>query len=67
MEKGRWNLAERVWTAWFKMPFSCFGAKSPEAEDVWRFNAARNRTGQYLLWRDAPAVTDAKSLGELAF
>ena len=66
-EKGRWNLASRIWTAWFKIPFSCFGAKAPAAQEVWGFNAARKRGGQYMLWRDARVVTDAKSLGKLAF
>ncbi len=77
---GKWEFAFRknqpvdppegiagVWTAWFKIPFSDFGAKTPAAGETWGFNAARNRIGQYLLWKDAPGVTDTKALGELIF
>jgi hypothetical protein len=67
MEKGVYNLPERVWTAWFRIPLSDFGAKSPVAGEVWGFNAARNRTGQYMLWSDAKAVTDIEALGKLVF
>lgn len=65
--QGQWNLPRRVWTAWFKIPFSEFGGKAPAAGDVWRFNAARNRVDEYLLWKSAPKATDSNELGELMF
>lgn len=67
VEKGPWTQPSRIWTAWFRIPFSDFGVKAPAAGETWRFNAARNRIGQYMLWSDAPCVTDTKSLGELIF
>lgn len=67
MEKGLWNQPERIWTAWFRIPFSDFGAKAPAAGEVWGFNAARNRIGRYMLWSDAHDVTDVKAFGELIF
>jgi hypothetical protein len=66
-DKGPWSLTGRTWTAWFRIPFSDFGAKTPAGGDIWRFNAARNRIGQYMLWSDAPGVADSKALGELLF
>ncbi|MFC1454078.1 DUF4838 domain-containing protein [Verrucomicrobiota bacterium] len=66
IEKSRWNQAGRIWTAWFKIPFSDFGAKAPAAGEVWGFNAARKRVG-YMLWSDAPCVTDTNALGRLTF
>jgi len=66
-EKGPWSLPGRIWTAWFKIPFSDFGAKAPAAGENWGFNAARNRSGRYLLWSDAKAATDAKAIGQLVF
>ncbi len=66
-EKGPWSLTGRTWTAWFRIPFSDFGAKTPAEGEVWRFNAARNRIGQYMLWSDAPGLEDAKALGKLLF
>ena len=66
-EKGPWSLPGRVWTAWFRIPFSDFGAKMPADGEMWRFNVARKRTSQYMLWSDAPGVTDTKALGELIF
>ncbi len=67
MPKGVWNLPARVWTAWFKIPFSDFGAKPPAAGETWGFNAGRNRIGQSMLWSDGKAATDPKALGELVF
>jgi len=67
MKKGVWNQPERIWTAWFKIPFSDFQAKAPAAGEVWGFNAARNRIGQQMLWSDAKSVTDTKTIGELVF
>jgi hypothetical protein len=66
-EKGPWSLPGRVWTAWFKIPFSDFAAQAPNAGETWGFNAARDRSGQYLLWSDGKAATDAKALGQLVF
>ena len=66
-EKGPWSLTGRTWTAWFRIPFSDFGAGTPAAGEAWHFNAARNRIGQYMLWSDAPGVTDSKALGEVVF
>jgi len=67
--KGPWSLNGRIWTAWFKMPFSEFGGKAPAAGEAWGFNAARNKVeqGRYFLWSDAPAVTDTNALGQLVF
>ena len=72
---GKWEFAFspskspliRICTAWFRIPFSDFGNKVPTAGETWGFNAARNRIGQYMLWSDAPNVTDTKALGELIF
>ena len=65
--KGPYSLPARIWTAWFKIPFSDLGVKAPATGEAWGFNAARNRIGQCLLWKDAPGVTDTKALGELIF
>ncbi|MFC1454399.1 hypothetical protein ACFLQL_04370 [Verrucomicrobiota bacterium] len=67
IEKGRWNQAGRIWTAWFKIPFSDFGAKAPAAGEAWGYNAARNRISQYMLWSDARGVTETNALGKLIF
>jgi len=68
-KKGPYSLAGRIWTAWFKIPFSDFGAKAPAAGEAWGFNAARKKVdqGQYMLWSDAPGVTDTNTLGKLVF
>jgi len=44
-----------------------FGVKAPAPRERWGFNAARNRIGQYMLWRDARGMSDTKALGELIF
>jgi hypothetical protein len=67
LDKGVYNLPARVWTAWFKIPFSDFQSSPPAPGEVWRFNAARGRGKQYLLWSDAPSATDPESLGTLQF
>lgn len=66
-KKGPWSLPGRIWTAWFKIPFSEFGGKAPEAGEAWGFNAARNRIGQYMLWSDATSVAETNSLGQIIF
>lgn len=66
-EKGPYSLPARVWTAWFKIPFSDFQNRAPAAGEVWGFNAARNRIGQYLLWSGAKAATDPDAIGQLVF
>ncbi|MFA7158135.1 MAG: DUF4838 domain-containing protein [Kiritimatiellia bacterium] len=65
--KGPYTLGNRVWTAWFKIPFSDLSEKAPAAGESWGFNAARNRIGQQMLWSDAPSVTDTNALGRLVF
>lgn len=67
MKKGVWNQAERVWTAWFRIPFADLGSQPPATGEAWKFNAARNRIGRYMLWSDAKSVTDISGLGELVF
>ncbi len=71
-EKGPWSLGGRIWTAWFRIPFAELGGAAPAAGEPWGFNAARTRinpgiTPQCQLWRDAPSVTDPKTLGTLVF
>ena len=72
---GKWEFAFSpskstligICTEWYKIPFSDFGGKAPEAGETWGFNAARDRSGQYMLWSDGPIVTDPKALGKLIF
>jgi hypothetical protein len=66
-KKGPYSLPGRIWTAWFKIPYSEFGEKAPAAGETWGFNAARNRIGQYMLWSDAPSVADTNGLGQITF
>ena len=66
-EKGPWSLPGRIWTAWFKIPFAALGVKTPAEGEIWGFNAARDRIGQYLLWSDAQAAADPQAIGELVF
>ena len=67
--KGQYSLPGRVWTAWFKIPFSEFGGKPPVAGEAWGFNAARKKVdqGRYMLWSDAPSVADTNALGQITF
>jgi hypothetical protein len=65
--KGPYTLPGRIWTAWFRVPFSDFGAKAPAAGETWGFNAARNRIGQHMLWSDGQGATATNALGELIF
>jgi hypothetical protein len=68
LEKGVYNQPDRIWTAWFKIPFSDFPEKSaPAPGQTWSFNAARIRLGQHLLWSDGASTTDPDSLGTLEF
>jgi len=70
-KKGPWSRSGRTWTAWFRIPFAELGGAVPAAGASWGFNAARRRinpsVNQYLLWRDAPSVTDPQKLGMLVF
>jgi len=67
--KGQYSLPGRIWTAWFKIPFSDLSEKPPAPGEAWGFNAARNKVeqGRYMLWNDAPSVTDTNALGRLVF
>ena len=67
LEKGPYNLPDRIWTAWFKLPLSDFRATAPATGETWGFNAGRGRNGQYLSWSDARSVTDSEALGKLVF
>ncbi len=62
-KKSTYSLPYRVWTAWFRIPFSDFGGKAPAAGETWGFNAARNK----LLWSGGANVTAREALGELIF
>ena len=68
-KKARWRLHGRVWTAWFRIPFSDFGIKTPEAGDTWGFNVGRQRAPypQYMIWKNGTKATDPKSLGKIVF
>jgi len=65
-KKGPYSLPDRIWTAWFKIPFTDLGA-SPKPGESWGFNAARGRNGQALLWLDAPYGAATKALGKVEF
>ena len=67
LTKGPYTLADRVWTGWFKIPFSDLGSGPPGGGETWNFNAGRNRNGQSLLWCDAPSATPTKVFGKLEF
>ena len=62
-KKSTYSLPYRVWTAWFRIPFSDFGGKAPAAGETWGFNAARNK----LLWSGGANVTAREALGQLIF
>ena len=64
---NRWNKINKIWTAWFRIPFSDFGVKVPAAGEKWGFNVGRNRIGQYMIWKDGRNVTTVKALGQLVF
>lgn len=65
-EKGPYSLPDRVWTAWFKIPFSDLGA-APQTGEKWGFNAGRGRNNTNILWLDAPSGAPTKELGTLEF
>jgi hypothetical protein len=65
-KKGPYSLPDRVWTAWFKIPFSDLGT-APKPGETWGFNAARSRNGQSLIWLDAPYGAATKALGRVGF
>ncbi|MBT3377523.1 MAG: DUF4838 domain-containing protein [Lentisphaerae bacterium] len=66
-EKGRWNQAGRIWTAWFRIPFADFGVKTPAEGRSWGFNVGRDRRPQYMIWKDGRNATDPNALGKLVF
>lgn len=71
-KKSRYSLSGRIWTAWFKIPFSDLGGEVPAAGETWGFNAERVRINpgispQHILWRNAPTLTDPQALGALVF
>lgn len=67
-KKGQ-NLGERTWTALFRIPFAELDAKTPAHGETWEFNVARKRVrpdgDQYMIWSNAPTVTEPKTLGKL--
>ncbi len=65
-KKSRYSLPGRVWTAWFKIPFTDLSS-APQPGETWGFNAGRWRNGQNLLWLDAPSGAATKALGTLEF
>lgn len=65
-KKGPYSLPNRMWTGWFKIPFSDLGS-TPQPGETWGFNAGRGRNGQNLLWLDAPSGAPTKALGKLEF
>lgn len=65
-QKGPYSLPDRVWTAWFKIPFSELGS-APQPGETWGFNAGRGRNNQNILWLDAPYGKPTKALGKLEF
>ena len=67
LKKARWNLNGRVWTAWFRIPFSDFGIKAPEAGEKWGFNIGRDRRSPYMIWKNGRSATAPKGLGEIVF
>ncbi len=70
LEKSRWNLASRVWTAWFRIPFSDFAAEAPLAGQHWGFNVGRvrwDRGQHYMIWKDGKSAMDDEALGKLVF
>jgi len=65
-KKGPYSLPDRVWIAWFKIPFADLSS-APQPGEKWGFNAGRGRNGQSLLWLDAPAGAPTNALGALEF
>ena len=39
----RYGQADRIWTAWFRIPFADLGGATPAAGETWGFNAVRTR------------------------
>ena len=67
LKKARWNLNGRVWTAWFRIPFSDFGIKTPDADEKWGFNVGRERRAPYMIWKNGRNAAAPKDLGEIVF
>ncbi|MDI1311019.1 DUF4838 domain-containing protein [Prosthecobacter sp.] len=65
-KKGQYTLPDRMWTAWFKIPFTDLGT-TPQPGAIWGFNAGRGRNGQSLLWLDALSGVATRELGKLEF
>ncbi len=65
-KKGPYSLPDRIWTAWFKIPFTALGG-APKPGETWGFNAARGRNGQSVIWLDAPYGAAVKALGKVVF
>ena len=65
-KKGPYSLPDRIWTAWFKIPFADLGS-NPKPGEAWSFNAARGRNGQSVIWLDAPYGAASKALGKVMF
>ena len=71
-KKSQYGLADRVWTAWFRIPYAALDVAAPAPGATWRFNVDRVRINpgiapQHILWRNAPSITNPQTLGTLAF
>lgn len=71
-KKSRYGLADRVWTAWFRIPYAALDVAAPPTGATWGFNVDRVRINpgiapQHILWRNASSLTDSQTLGTLAF
>jgi len=67
LKKARWNLSGRIWTAWFRIPFSDFGTKAPSAGEKWGFNVGRDRRAPYMIWKNGRSAAAPDDLGEIGF
>ena len=65
LHKGRWNQSGRVWTAWFRIPYSDLDAGPAVEGQRWGFNVGRYRGRQYMIWKDGRSATDPAALGSL--
>ena len=71
LQKGPYTLPARVWTSYFKIPFSDFGVKAPASGEAWGFNLERVRvkeSGNHdLIWSNGKSVTHPETQGTLLF